>query len=430
MKASWPRLLAITLTALLISTASLAGELHGTVINRTTGKPVPNTDVDLLSPTQSMALLASVKSDAQGQFTASNNSIGTAPVLIRVTYQGVSFNTFSPPGRPTVDVEVFDTSKDPKSITTATRVVIFQPRGDKLIGAEEYNISNATQPPVAFFRTEGNFDFAIPENATLQQVTATSSLGMDVAQASIDKGKGLFAIAYAFRPGETRIRLSYELPYNGNAAKLKIPSVYSGTKMLLVVPPGVTLTADGANSAGQEQGMNVFTHDPLPAKAALAVSLSGVGEAPPSDGGGQNSQEGNSRNEGQQVNLAPPRIYDLIWPLVIGLGLIFAVSAILLSRKKVVVTNIPDDEEESEPEPKPKKKTKAPAPPPVAPPPPQPAASATLDSVKQQVSSSLDTLKDELFRLELRKQAGTISDSDYALEKGRIEKLLRDIVRG
>jgi hypothetical protein len=55
---------------------------------------------------------------------------------------------------------------------------------------------------------------------------------------------------------------------------------------------------------------------------------------------------------------------------------------------------------------------------------------ASVASVNAQVNSSLDTLKDEVFRLELRKQAGTISDEDYAREKTRVEKLLRDLVRG
>src|SRR5258708_38441040 len=51
MKAFWPRLLTTALTALVAASLSLAGTVHGSVINRTTGKPIPNTDVDLLSPT-------------------------------------------------------------------------------------------------------------------------------------------------------------------------------------------------------------------------------------------------------------------------------------------------------------------------------------------------------------------------------------------
>lgn len=420
MKAFWPRLLTTALTALFAASASLAGTVHGSVVNRTTGKPIANTDVDLLSPTQGMALLATVKSDAQGQFTATNDSIGAGPVLIRVTYQGVSFNGFAPPGRPQVDVEVFDVSKDPKTITPASHVIIFQPRDGKLIGAEEYNVKNDSKPAVAYFRTEGNFEFAIPDKATLQNVTATGSLGMDVPQASIDKGKGLYAIAYAFHPGETNIRLSYELPYPGNSVKLKLPAIYSGMRMLLVAPPGVTLTGDGISAAGQEQGMNVFLHDALAAKGSLAVSVSGVGSpqaATTGDGQDQQQgQEGNSRTQGQQVDVAPPRIDEFKWPMFFGLAALFALGAILLSRKRVVI--VPAGNHEDAAPAQSKKAAKA------------AKQQAGVEAVKESVNANLDSLKEEVFRLELRKQAGTISEEEYAREKSRVEKLLRDLVRG
>ncbi len=419
MKAFWPRLLTSSFTLLLAASISLAGTVHGSVINRTTGKPVPNTDVDLLSPTQGMALLASVKSDAQGQFTATNDAIGAGPVLIRVTYQGVGFNSFLPPGRPQVDVEVFDVTKDPKSINPVSHVIIFQPRDGILIGAEEYNVKNDSKPPMAYFRTEGNFQFAIPEKGSLKNVTATGSLGMDVPQASIDKGKGLFAIAYAFHPGETNIRLSYELPYPGKAATLKLPAAYPGMRMLLVAPPGVTLTGEGISPAGQEQGMNVYTHEVLAAKAALTVSVAGVGSPQAADaagGQGQQPQEGNSRTQAQEVSLAPPRIDDLKWPLVFGLVALFALGAILLSRKQVVMAPAAEVADASA---SPSKKAAKAA-----------SQQASVDAVKQSVNASLDSLKEDVFRLELRKQAGTISEEDYAREKSRVEKLLRDLVRG
>jgi len=420
MKAFWPRLLTTALTALFAVSASLAGTIHGSVVNRTTGKPVPNTDVDLLSPMRGMALLASVKTDAQGQFTATNDSIGAGPVLLRATYQGVSFNAFLPPGRPQADVEVFDVTKDPKTIVPASHVIIFQPRDGKLIGAEEYNVKNSSQPPVSYFRTEGNFEFAIPDKAALQNVTATSSLGMDVPQASIDKGKGLYAISYAFRPGETNIRLSYELPYPGNAATVKLPATYAGMRLLLVAPPGVTLTGDGISAAGQEQGMNVFLHDALAAKGSLAVSVSGVGAPQPTEAADgqsqQQGQEGNSRTQGQQVDVAPPRIDDLKWPMLFGLAALFALGAILLSRKQVVVAAALEAEEAA---PAPSKKATKTA-----------KQQTSVEAVKESVNANLDSLKEEVFRLELRKQAGTISEEDYAREKSRVDNLLRDLVRG
>ena len=51
-------------------------------------------------------------------------------------------------------------------------------------------------------------------------------------------------------------------------------------------------------------------------------------------------------------------------------------------------------------------------------------------SVEGEVQNSLDSLKDRLFRLELRRQAGTISEEDYARERASTEQILRELVRG
>jgi hypothetical protein len=432
MKSIASRALPILFTSLVLVAVAHAGTLSGTVINRTTGKPEPNVALDLLSPTQNMTELATATSDAQGHFSVTKDSIGMAPVLIRATFRDVSFNTFAPPGRPSVDVEVYDISKDPKTITVPSHVIIFEPQDTKLVGAEEYSIQNNSQPPAAFFRAEGNFDFAIPENATLNQVSATTSMGMAIAQASIDKGKGRFAIAYPFRPGQTNVRLSYDLPYANNSASLKLPATYSGAKMLVVVPPGITLTGDGLTAAGQEQGMMVYTRDPLPAKGILSVSLSGVPAAlPPGSDQGQ-AQEGNSRqDQGPEVIAAPSRLNDFKWYLFAGLAALFAMGALLLSRKQVVVASGPEDEDVAPPAAKPlkpakQKKSGAATAPPIAPATPASAA----QQVNQHVSVSMDSLKEQIFRLELRRQAGTISEDDYAREKAKFDQLLRDLVQG
>jgi len=448
MKAIWPRLLSLSLTGI-FAAAAHAGTLSGTVINRTTGKATPNIDLTLLSPTQGMRELGSSKSDGQGHFTITNDAIGTAPVLVRATYHDVSYNTFAPPGRLNVEVEIYELSKDIKTVSIVNHIIIFQPGNDKLIGAEEYIVRNASQPPQAYFRTEGNFEFAVPEKATLQQVSTVNTTGMSVQQASIDKGKGHIAIAYPFRPGDTSIRLSYEMPYSASATTLKLTAVYPGVNTLVVVPPGVTVTGDGLTAAGQEQGMFLFTHAPLAAKASFSVKLSGVAAPQAADAGagdGQGAgqggmpQEGNSRTQTQDVQAVPGRLSEFKWPLLVLLLAGFAGLAILLSRKKVVVVQGPGDEVEAPTSSAGQKKSaKAKAAPAAAHAPAADASTtsasaavlaASVASVNAHVNASLDTLKDEVFRLELRKQAGTISDEDYAREKTRVEKLLRDLVRG
>jgi len=430
-----PRILITIAVAFLSASSACAGTVHGTVINRTTGKPAADIPVTLLNPTAGMVEVGSAKSDAQGQFTVTSDAIGMGPILIRATYKDNSFNTFLPPGRPEVDVDIYETTKDAKSITADSHIIIFQPSGDKLIGAEEYHVQNNSNPPVAYFRTEGNFDFAIPNGATLQQVSTISSLGVAVPQASIDKGKGRYAVAYPFRPGETSIRLSYELPYPGNAATVKLPAACGGLKMLVVAPPGVTVSGDGLKPAGQEQGMMVYTHDPLAAKASLLLQLSGVGNPQTADAGGaqgqQGGQEGNSRTESENIQAVPGRLDDLKWPLMIGLAALFALGAVMLSRKQVLVAEGPAGEVEDVPA-APRKKPSATAAKPASPAGAAPTAASanSIAEVNAQVSASLDSLKETIFRLELRKQAGTISEEEYARERARVEKLLRDLVHG
>jgi len=430
MKAIRARILSTITLSFFVVAAAHAGTLSGTVINRTTGKPTPYVDLTLLSPTQGMRDLGSAKSDAQGRFTVTNDAIGMAPVLIRATFHDVSFNTFAPPGRPEVEVEIYDISKDPKTITVGSHIVIFQPQGDKLVGAEEYEVQNNSQPAAAYFRTEGNFDFAIPESATIGQVTTTSgAMGMSVNQASIEKGKGRFAIAFPFRPGQTNVRLSYQVPYTGDSATIKLPATYAGVKMLLVAPPGVTIKGDGLTAAGQEQGMMVYTHEPLPAKGVLSVSLSGQGSPVAGDSGGQDqagqAQEGNSRT-GPEVIAAPSRLNDFKWYIFAGLGALFAMGAILLTRKQVVVAEGPEVGQAPASEKSAKQKKSVAGANAVS----SANAASLAASVNQHVNVSMDSLKDQIFRLELRRQAGTISEEDYARAKAHVEKLLRDLVKG
>jgi hypothetical protein len=133
----------------------------------------------------------------------------------------------------------------------------------------------------------------------------------------------------------------------------------------------------------------------------------------------------NGRDSGPEstIETAPARLDDEKWILLGGLAAIFAVGVGLLLRKPV-------PELVSAPAlpaaPKGRKAQKAaqakavqaaPAPPPV-------------EKVTREVNSNLDSLKDTLLRLELRRQAGTITDAEYALERGRAEQLLRDLVQG
>src|SRR5229473_4947672 len=258
---------AILLAPLVIAEA---GTVRGTVKNGTTGKAAAGIELTLVQLQGGMQEVAHQKSDAQGRFTFDNPGLGAQPMLVRAVYHGIHFNQAVPPGSSTVQVEIYEASKDAKTINVTSHVVIFQPNGATLIVGEEYQIENSSQPQQAYFRTDGDFDFALPEKGALQQVAAVGPAGMPVVQLPIDKKNNRYSIAFAFRPGENSVRYSYEVPYARNAATVKIPTIYSGARLLIVAPPSVRITGDGFAAGGQEQGMNLYSRGDVPAGTLVA----------------------------------------------------------------------------------------------------------------------------------------------------------------
>jgi hypothetical protein len=434
MRSAWGLRLAFGVCLLTPFSFVYGAAVHGSVKNGTTGKPAADVEVILIQLQGGMQPVLNSKTNAQGQFTFDYPSIGTQPMLVRAVYRGINFHQPLPPGQNQVQVEVFEPSKDPKTISVGTHFVIFQPNGTTLEVGEEYAIKNDSQPALAYFRPDGNFEFAIPEGASLKQIAAQGPSGMPVVQTPIDRGKNKYSVAYAFRPGENGVRFSYELPYSGNAATVRLPTVYPGARLVLVAPPTVQVTGDGLQSNGQEQGMSLYTRDSLAANSTLSVSVSGTAPPPSgnesasadSDAGPQNreAQQGSGPSAGAAIQVVPGRLDVLKWPIVGGFLCMFALLAILLARRPVVaVAGGPSDGVPSPPANPSKKAPSASVAPAVTP-------SPNLAEVDAAVGTSLDALKDTLFRLELRRQAGTISAAEYNQERARAEKVLRDLVRG
>ena len=420
---------------------ALAGSVSGTVTNGTTGKPAAGAEVILIQLQGGMQPVANTKTDAQGRYTFDNPGLGAgAPMLIRVVYRGVNYHEPVPPGKTTADVQVFEPTDKPSAFTVTNHALIVQPNGSDLMVGEEYSIENKTQPPVAFYRADGSFDFSIPDGADFSQASAWGSAGMPVVQGTIDKGKNKLAIAFAFRPGESGVRISYKVPYPGNQIILKNVSSYAAARMIIAAPPSVQISGDGITPAGQDQGFSVYTRTGVAADAPLAISISGTAPMPPANQGaaenggppaGDNSANAsvNSRLEASgaeattvATTTVPARLDSVKWILVGGFASIFALGFIYLFRRPQVMAPTNGDVPPTS-----AVATNIAYP---APSTPVPSAPEAVAEVNRAVRGSLDELKDSLFRLELRRQAGTITEDDYERERRQMEKVLRDFVRG
>jgi hypothetical protein len=427
-----PRFCLLAGLMLVLSLSARAGTVHGIVKNGTTGETAAGVEVILIQLQGGMQPVANAKSDAQGQFSFDNPSLGAQPMLVRAVFHGVNFHQPVPPGKSDIQVEVFEPTQDAKAIGVPSHIIIVQPNGSNLTVGEEYSVQNNSNPPQAYFRADGSFEFALPEKAQLQQAAAWGPSGMPVVQATMDKTKNHFAIAFAFRPGNSGVRYSYELPYAGNTATLKLPTLYPHARLLVVAPPSVQIAGDGLEPRGQEQGMNIYGRDALPTKAAFALSVSGT--APPISAGrggdgaaqGQDAQPAGAAAGSANVQPIPGRLDVLKWPLIAGFLGVFALGAILLARRPVVaVAGAPAGVDFIREPPSTESRAAA-----ASEGRSSPSKAASLADVDAAVGTSLDSLKDEMFRLELRRQAGTISEEEYARERARAEKVLRDLVRG
>ncbi|HET6200851.1 MAG TPA: carboxypeptidase-like regulatory domain-containing protein, partial [Candidatus Acidoferrales bacterium] len=220
----------IALAALLVFAAafsvSAAGTVSGAVNNGTTNAPVRGTEVILMQLQGGMEPVATTKTDASGHFTITNDALGSGPMLLRVPYKGVLYHEPITPGATTANVTVYEPTTDAHSFAVTTRAIVLQPKGSDLLVGEEYTIQNKTHPAVAYYLKDGTFKFQVPPGGQLNQVSAWGATGMPVIQGTIDKGNGVEAVDWPFRPGDNGVRLSYQLPYASNQATFHTSSLY------------------------------------------------------------------------------------------------------------------------------------------------------------------------------------------------------------
>jgi len=346
--------------------------------------------------------IATARTDAQGRYSFDRPEIGAAPMLVRVVYKNANYHQNVPPGRTTADIEIFEPTAEEKDLQVSSRMIIVQPNGPVLLVGEEYSIHNHAKPPATYVR---EFEFRIPDGAELNQVAAWGPAGMPVVQGTTNKGKNHFGIPFPLRPGENGIRISYQMAYAANQAVVGAPSQYLAQSLMVIAPPTMQISSADLRPAGNEQGYNVFARQTVPAGGAVDVAVSGTAPPPSeSPAGGAPSAEAES---GVRMQTLPGRLQDLRWVLVGGFAALFALGAVFLWRK-------------------PQQRQVAVA---VAGAPSQPAVSQAVERIAGEARQSLDQLKETLFRLEIRRQAGMITEQEYATERARIEGTLRDLVK-
>ena len=191
-------------------------------------------------------------------------------MLIRAVYRGVNYHEPVTPGKTTVDVQVFEPTDKPSAFSVTAHAIILQPDGSDLDVGEEYNITNKTQPPLAYYQADGSFVFSLPDGAQLNQVSAVGAAGMPVVQTTIDKGKNSSRPSPIRSAPATAACAVLQVPYPGNQANLTFSSRLRGrSSRRSLRRPRFRFRAMASLPAGQAQGFSVYMRDSVAANTPV-----------------------------------------------------------------------------------------------------------------------------------------------------------------
>jgi hypothetical protein len=189
-------------------------------------------------------------------------------------------------------------------------MILFEPGGGQMVVNETYLCSTTGG---------GRLPFYLPAAANGNvKVNATAAGGTAIAAAVKKTSKpDVYAVDFPVKPGETRVDLSYTVPYTEGAAyEGKIVTKDDNT--YLIAPNGMTLQGENLNDLGLEPR----TQDHIYGLAATAYKVVLTAEAADSD-------------SGPRIEAIMPRIYGQAWlilalalgALALGLALLYRAPA-------------------------------------------------------------------------------------------------------
>lgn len=212
------RSFAIAALALCVAAANArAFNVHGTVTNGTTGKPVAAAHVIIIQPSAGMLEVGSAEAK-DGKFDVANLSNDAPVYVLRVEYGGTTYNE---PVRvtgqdQTVDISVFESTTSWDQVGVVVPHLAAARTGDELAIEMMYEITNATSPARTITGKDGAFRVFLPADMDSLTDCYIASGEMPLKRTPIPTDVAdLYGIDYPIRPGITRLSISYRVPYAG-----------------------------------------------------------------------------------------------------------------------------------------------------------------------------------------------------------------------
>ncbi len=308
------RIVAVVLAGAGVARAAIEGVAH----NGTTGRPQAGIEVTLLKLEQGMTPVGTTRTDARGKFRFAQ-AVAADNLMLRAEFEGVAYTERVPSGARAGDISVtvYGAVEATASVPAPDQhVVLVEPAGEEMVVNESFLYNNQARPPVTYVASKrGTLRFfLLPGAKGIVQVSATGPAGMPL-RSSADKTAeaGVYEVNFPIKPGESRIDLTYLVPYKP-PQEFSVRNLYSGVMTRLAAPIGVTLAGEGLQSLGAEPKTKATIFDA--GRGALArLTISGEGRL-------ARSSEGEDGG-GEDISVRPAAVDEkLVWILAIAAGIL------------------------------------------------------------------------------------------------------------
>lgn len=428
------------LIVLLLSSLAAAQTLSGAVKNSTTGKPSVGDEVILLKLGTGMEEAGRVHTDADGRFSFKLGD-PQALYLIRALHQGVTYHRVALPGTKSLAIEVYDVGKKVEGVQVLVDIMRIEKAQDHIVVTRDFGVRNTSNPPRTQM-SDHNLEFYVPDGARMiaDSATATSENANPLKIAPVpEPERNRFSFVYPLRPGFTHFEVAYQLPYSGNAI-LDPKSIYPLQNFVVIAPKAMQFRASAA-SATFKSMRNAKQPDAVVMVAAntkagqnLAFRISGT--SAPQSAQKNASEQPRQSAENTAIHItpevaekrpggglgrpidAPDPLQKYRWWILAGSTGVLLLGIVYISsrRQSLALAGTRHNTRSSttlraiEGNIMPKKQSAL---------------------VPRPASIQMETLKEELFKIELERKRGQISQTEYETAKSALDQtLLRALKHG
>lgn len=317
-------------TAVLAGVWPLSGAVRGTVRNGTTGAGSPGVTLTLSSFLGGMTPVEETVTDDEGRFVFEKELPAVASGqpfagAIRAELDGINYTEIlrADDALDNVTITVYSASAEDIA-PPANRVLILEPGGAEMVVRESFQFFNESNPPVTYSTEDGTLRFFLPDAAKgVVQVSGTGPAGMPLRSTALPAGEeGLYKVDFPLKPGESRIDLSYLVPY-ADGDQFMLRSTYPDVATRVAAPEGVEIAGEGLELFGREPSTNAAIYS---VQDSNAVTLTVGGQ-------GALRRESEPSPSSTEITIQPaPIAQELVWiggltALILGLGFVHLLTS-------------------------------------------------------------------------------------------------------